>query len=63
MERSAVPNIVSSIECTRGIGGRRAVLEAMKLNEKYVRRAFLRLGNNKRTELLKDYASSIIMRD
>ncbi len=58
-----IPNMVSSIVHARGIGGHLAVLEAMKLNERYVRSAFMRLGNNKRTELLKDYARSIIMRD
>lgn len=57
-----VPNVVSSIESRRKMRSESALLEAGRLNEKYVRSALARLGESPGAKLMRDYASLVMVK-
>jgi geranylgeranyl pyrophosphate synthase len=57
-----VTNIVSSIEAEKNMSEKSAILEAQKLNKKYIKSASRRLGNANAAKMLRDYANLIMIR-
>lgn len=56
------PNIVLSIEEEKGVSASSALIEAGKLNEKYLSSASRRLGNDPAARLIKDYSNLIMVK-
>ncbi len=57
-----LPNIVLSIETEKKMNEKSAILEAEKLNEKYIKSASQRLGKGEAAKVLKSYADLIMIK-
>lgn len=57
-----VPNIVSSIQAQRGVSSRAALIEAGKLNERYLSSASRRLGGGAAARLIESYANLMMVK-